>query len=75
MGDEIGQMDCVLYCYYQDADGVKSVTDVLDGCVQKCVGSCADASVATTDLLSCAVSGLDADAAGSDDCLEACFPP
>jgi hypothetical protein len=75
MGDEIGQLDCMLFCYYQDADGVTSLEDVLDGCRQKCVGSCASMSQATTDILSCAINGPDGDGGGNDDCLDVCFPP
>jgi hypothetical protein len=75
MGDEIGQMDCLSYCYYQDADGVKSLEDVLDGCQQKCMGSCTSLSQATTEIVSCAINGPDGDAGGNDDCLDVCFPP
>jgi hypothetical protein len=75
MGDEIGQMDCLIFCYYQDADGVKSLEDVLAGCQQKCVGSCASLSQATTEIVSCAIKGPDGDDDGNDDCLDVCFPP
>jgi hypothetical protein len=74
-----GQFDCVLDCYERDNDGVKEESKILEDCQGECFNQCSDTDMFVNDdtlaLIGCAMLGADDDAAGDDDCHDACFPP
>jgi hypothetical protein len=78
--EDLGQFDCIVDCYKENADGIMSQEDVLRDCAGECANQCADVGDGlinsdTQALLDCAQNGEDGDMAmGTDDCNEACFP-
>lgn len=79
--EDLGQFDCIIACYEENADGVKSQAEVITDCAGECALQCADVGDGlingdTQDLLDCAQNGEDGDMAmGMDDCNDVCFPP
>lgn len=65
VGDAIGEMDCMLLCWYQKRDGVQSDVAILSACAESC-GTCEGHIVAasTNEIVGCAYEA----------CAEACFP-
>jgi hypothetical protein len=62
-------------CYAVNNDGIASFAELLEACVEQCLGGCEVASEATNELLDCSLNGADGNTSGNDDCLGVCFPP
>jgi hypothetical protein len=74
----LGQFDCIRECYKVNNDGVKSETEIFEGCAGECLLQCESEGLInqdTQDMLDCALNGADGAATGTDDCHDVCFPP
>jgi hypothetical protein len=74
----LGQFDCIRECYAENNDGVKSETEIFEGCAGECLLQCESEGLInqdTQEMLDCALNGADGVVAGTDDCHDVCFPP